>query len=134
MRGAIAPMSDLPEPVRRFLDQHITSVMQLEVLLAVRAAKGPLSTRQLIRGIGGSVDQVLDCIAALERSKLLRQIDQGAEIAAEYAAGASLEQEVAAVAEVYAKRKARMITFILRDRSTNPLESFSEAFRFRRKG
>lgn len=124
-------MSDLPEPVQRFLDRHITSVMQLEVLLALRASGEQLSTRQLTRSLGGSVDQALLCFAELERSKLVEQIDAGTDLCARYVGTPAVDADLAAVADEYARRKARVIAFVLRDRD-NPLQSFSDAFKLRR--
>lgn len=121
----------LPDPVSRFLEQHIDSVMQLEVLLALRQQAEPLSTRQLIRTLGGSVDQVLQCILALQRDGLVEQLEHEGDLVARYSASGKVEQVVAAVAEEYAKRKVRVVTFLLRD-PASPLESFSDAFKLRR--
>lgn len=124
-------MSDLPDDVSHFLAQNITSVMQLEVLLALRSADGPVSTRQLIRNIGGSVDQVLHCMLELERLGLAKQVDDPSEVAARYVATGEIDATVGRVAEEYAKRKVRVVTFLLRDPG-DPLGSFSDAFKLRR--
>ena len=124
-------MPDLPDDVTHFLARHISSVMQLEVLLALRAEARPVTTRQLIRGIGGSVDQVLHAILALEQSGLVEQLDDETDIGARYVAEGKLDATVANVAQEYAKRKVRVVTFLLRDPS-DPLESFSDAFKLRR--
>lgn len=124
-------MSDLPDDVTQFLERHITSVMQLEVLLAVRSEGRTVTTRQLIRGIGGSVDQVLRAIRDLDQAGLLEQVEEGDEIGARYVASGKLDATVEHVADEYSKRKVRVVTFLLRDPG-DPLESFSDAFKLRR--
>lgn len=124
-------MSDLPDDVTQFLERHITSVMQLEVLLALRSEGQPVTTRQLIRNIGGSVDQVLHCILALDQAGLVEQLEEGDEIGARYVASGKLDTTVGHVADEYSKRKVRVVTFLLRDPG-DPLESFSDAFKLRR--
>ena len=48
-----------------------------------------------------------------------------------YVAKGKLDTTVEHVAEEYAKRKVRVVTFLLRDPS-DPLGSFSDAFKLRR--
>lgn len=109
-------MTELPPPVGDFLDEHIETVMQLEVLLALHASPSPLSVRDLTRSLGGSTEQVLRCLPALARSGLVEQLGAGDEVAARYVGTADAEPLIAAVAHEYATRRTRVISYVLRDR------------------
>ena len=126
-------MSDLDDAVGAFLRAHITSVMQLEVLLRLRSHPGEaISPMQLSRDLGGSVDAAIGCLVDLERSGLVRPADDPDELAYSYAPRtADLGAAVDAVADAYARRKVAVVTAIFTE-PTDDLRSFSDAFRLRK--
>jgi hypothetical protein len=125
-------MPDLPDHVQAFLREHITSVMQLEVLLHLRAAPGACSPMQVSREVGGSVDAAIGCLSALEQSGLSARTDDESDLLYRYAPRTpTLGAGVDAVADAYARRKVAVVTQIF-SRPDDPLQSFSDAFRIRR--
>lgn len=125
-------MADLSDDVRAFIDERIPSVMQLEVLLHLRASGGSCTPNDVSRRVGGSLDAVIVCFTELERGGLAHRIDDETEIRYEYApADRSLAATVDAVAAAYASRKVAVVTQIF-SRPDDPLRSFSDAFRLRK--
>jgi hypothetical protein len=125
-------MADLPERVRRFLQDHISSVMQLEVLLRLRNERDrSLSPMQLSRELGGSVDLVLGSLVELHRSGLVVQ-ESGDDLLYRYQPkNPSLGTAVDEVAGAYAARKVAIVSEIFRPPDAS-LRNFSEAFRVRK--
>lgn len=125
-------MADLPDDVQAFLREHVTSVMQLEVLLHLRAAPAACTPMQVSREVGGSVDAAIGCLRALEQTGLVEQVDDESELLYRFAPRSKkLSEGVAAVADSYARRKVAVVTQIF-SRPDDPLQSFSDAFRIRR--
>jgi hypothetical protein len=125
-------MADLPDHVQAFLREHITSVMQLEVLLHVRAAQAPCTPMQVSREVGGSVDAAIGCLTSLEQSGLTARTDDESDLLFRFAPRTpKLRAGVDAVADAYARRKVAVVTQIF-SRPDDPLQSFSDAFRIRR--
>jgi hypothetical protein len=125
-------VADLPDEVRSFLQAHIESVMQLEVLLHLRSLPDEAHDPAVLsRDLGGSVDAAIGCLAALERSRLVVR-DDPAELAHRYApADRSLVAAVDLLADTYAKRKVAVVTEIF-SAPKDDLRSFSDAFRLRK--
>lgn len=126
-------MPELSDDVSAFLRDHITSVMQLEVLLALRSRPDEtVDPTQLSRELGGSVDSAIGCLLDLERSGLVQRSDDPGELCYRYAPrDAALDARTDAVAEAYAKRKVAVVTAIFTE-PADDLRSFSDAFRIRK--
>jgi len=126
-------MSDLPDDVAAFLRAHITSVMQLEVLLHLRGRAGDaVAPSQLSRELGGSVDAAIACLLELERAGLVDRADDPNELCYRYEPGdRTVASAVDAVADAYARRKVAVVTEIFSE-PPDDLRSFSDAFRFRK--
>ena len=125
-------MSGLPDDVRGFVEAHITTVMQLEVLLHLAAA--PTETfepPQLSTRLGGSPDAVILALEQLVASRLVERDEE--ELRYRYApASPELAAAVTAVAGTYANRKVAVVTLIFSTPSDD-LRDFSNAFRFRKR-
>lgn len=126
-------MTTLPDEVTDFLRSHIESVMQLEVLLHLRAQRDQShEPMALSRELGGSVDSAIACLTELERSGLVVR-DDPADLAFRYApADPALETAVELLADTYAKRKVAVVTEIF-SQPKDDLRSFSDAFRLRKE-
>lgn len=126
-------MTELNDDVSAFLRAHVTSVMQLEVLLHLRArAQHAVDPTHLSRELGGSVDSAIGCLLDLERSGLVARSDDPGELCYRYAPrDAALGGAVDAVADAYAKRKVAVVTAIFTE-PADDLRSFSDAFRIRK--
>lgn len=125
-------MTELSDDVQTFLRLHIPSVMQLEVLLHLRAAAGrPCAPIQISRQVGGSVDAAIGCLTALERAGLVERVDDEHDLCYRYAPTPELRPQVDAVAGAYARRKVAVISYVF-SQPDDALRSFSDAFRIRR--
>ena len=126
-------MPELSDEVSTFLRAHITSVMQLEVLLRLRDRPGDAVTpMQLSRDLGGSVDAAIACLLDLERSGLVERSDDPGDLCYRYAPrDPRLASGLDAVADAYAKRKVAVVTAIF-TAPADDLRSFSDAFRIRK--
>ena len=125
-------MSGLPDDVRRFVEAHITTVMQLEVLLHLASAPDEtFEPPQLSTRLGGSPDAVILALEQLVTSKLVERAED--ELRYRYApASPELAAAVTAVAGTYANRKVAVVTLIFSTPSDD-LRDFSNAFRFRKR-
>lgn len=126
-------MTDLSDGVQRFLSDHVQSVMQLEVLLRLRAAPEQAhSPMGLSRELGGSVDLAIACLRDLEATGLVAPSDDPDELAYRYRPrNRGLASIVDEVADAYAKRKVAVVTEIFSE-PQDALRSFSDAFRIRK--
>lgn len=126
-------MSDLDEAVTSFLRAHITSVMQLEVVLHLRGRPGEaVGPSELSRDLGGSVDAAIACLLDLERSGLVARSGDPNELCYVFEPkDRALDAQVEAVADAYARRKVAVVTEIFSE-PPDELRSFSDAFRIRK--
>lgn len=122
-------MSDLPPVVQAFLDEHIFSASQLEVLLVLREDAGrSWSLAEVSRRTAlpqSSLGPWLD--AFVSRGLLTREGDTYRFAPAD----AEAEGVVAEVADVYARRRTTVSRHIYA-RTQDPLVRFADAFRLRR--
>jgi hypothetical protein len=126
-------VSDLSGDVKSFLDEHVTSVMQLEVLLMLRETGVVSTPSDVSRRVGGSVDAAIACLTALDRSGLVDRLADEAELRYRYGPSTpKLAKTVDDVADSYARRKVAVITHIYSE-PDDPLRSFSDAFRLRKE-
>lgn len=121
-------MEELPAGVRRFLDAHIFSASQLEVLLLLRQIGEPLPLAELARRTAlpaGSLRPWLDAFTA----RGLLAVDGDAY---RYApATPETARDVDEVADTWRRRSTTMTRYIYAA-STDPLLRFADAFRLRR--
>lgn len=123
-------MQDLPQDVRDFLDAHIFTASQLEVLLLLRASGdqrrslGDLSRETALPQ--SSLGPWLDAFV----SRGLLERDGGGYWCAP--ASAEVRAVLDRVAEVWARRKTTVTRYIYAS-TQDPLVRFADAFRFRRQ-
>lgn len=123
------PSNDLPEAVRTLLRRHVASVLELDVLLAMRSREGPAAPGQLAREL--RLNETA-CAAALEKFTAdgLFSRDDGA-----YSFGPrddAVRRAVDALAEAYAQRRVSVIRFIFQ-RPSEGVSAFADAFKLRRR-
>ncbi len=124
-------MNSLPEDVHRFLDQHIESVEQLEVLLLLwRTPERGWTSDEVATAVYSHPSSVVRRLAMLLGQGLLREREPGCY---QYAPRtADLHDTVTRLDQVYRERRVAVITLI----ASKPIENvraFSDAFRIRRK-
>jgi hypothetical protein len=122
-------VKDLPPPVRSFLDTHIFSASQLEVLLLLRdRGESRLTLAEVARRTAmpqSSLGPWLD--AFVSRGLLGRDGDDYW-----YApASSELAADVDAVADTWSRRKPTVTRYIYAS-TEDPLVRFADAFRIRR--
>jgi hypothetical protein len=100
----------LPRPVTLLLDR-IETVMQLEVLLALRDAARTVEPSDLTRSIGGSVDHVADALGALERAGLATRVNDHLVDGFAYRAGRA-DASVDRLAEIYPSHRVRIVAYV----------------------
>lgn len=114
--------------VRRFVDRHINSVEQLELLLLLRRRAGqtftPDAASRELRTAPASAAARLDELA---RAKLLRR-DGDAYV---YAQSNELDRVLQAVESAYGSYRTRFISMIF-EKPAGPLRDFADSFRLRR--
>jgi hypothetical protein len=124
-------VTGLPEDVHRFLQQHIHSVEQLEVLLLLwRTRERGWSSDEVATAIYSHPSSVIRRLALLLEQGLLREGEHGCY---EYAPRtADLHDTVTRLDHAYRERRVAVITLI----ASKPIENvraLSDAFRIRRK-
>jgi MarR family protein len=127
------PESGLPPEVERFLDEHISSVGQLEVLLLLRARPGgELAPAEVARALG-----IDDGFATAELRELaahgLLEERGGTPPRFRYApATSALGDAVTAVDQAYATRRLSVVNRIVAKPSPT-IRAFADAFRLRKE-
>ena len=122
-------MQDLPATVRAFLDEHIFSASQLEVLLLLRATPTTeLTLDELARRTALPQSSLGPWLDAFVSRGLLRRSGEAYQYVP---ASRTLAAVVDDVADVYARRKTTVTRYIYASTS-DPLVRFADAFRFRR--
>jgi hypothetical protein len=122
-------LSDLPPGVRGFLDEHIFSASQLEVLLLLHAADGrPLTLDEVSRDVRLPVSSIGPWLDAFVYRRLLERDGDGYCFRPD---DAQTRAAVDEVAEVYARRRTTVGRYLYA-RGQDPLTRFADAFRFRR--
>jgi DNA-binding MarR family transcriptional regulator len=120
---------DLPEQVRYFIRRHVESVLDLDILLAIRAADGPRAASELARELrlnetasAAALDKFA-AIGLLERDKDDCYVYRPRERA--------LAADADALADAYARRRVSVIRFIYK-RPSEGVSAFADAFRLRK--
>ena len=121
----------LPPEVVAFLDEHIFSVTQLEVLLLVKEiAPEPITVEELSRGSHlpeRSIRPWLD--AFVERGLLVHDASDGYRSAE---LDSPTQAVVDAVADCYVRRRVSLSRHVYASRE-DPARRFADAFRFRKE-
>ncbi len=122
-----------PEPlepaVSSFLDEHVFSVAQLELLLLVREAGGePRGVEALARDMYLPASSIVPWLDALTRRGLLRREGDGYAFAP---ADEDLRETMTQVADAYARRRVTVTRHVYRSKE-DPAQRFSDAFRWRK--
>ena len=126
-------MADLfPEDVRRFIDGHVASVDQLELLrLLWEAPEAVWTGADLAADLQTSPAEAVAQLTALQRRGLLQVEAGGAEPLYRYGArDAELDGLLRTTLQHYRERPVSMIKFVAA-RAKDPLRSFADAFRVR---
>ncbi len=122
-------MSELPVRVRAFLDEHIFSASQLEVLLLLHAEPGrSWSLAELSRDMRLPVSSIGPWLDAFAYRRLLDRDDDGYCFRPE---DPQVRADLDEVADVYRRRRTT-VARCLYARGQDPLTRFADAFRLRR--
>jgi hypothetical protein len=128
-------MEGIPNDVARFLREDVESVRQLDALLllaedARRPWRSEEVSGELRCGLAWTVQQLEDLTA---KGLLEHSAGVGGEPAYRYApSDHRLQAIVATVAELYQRRKTKVIALIFGESSRDSARAFSDAFRLRR--
>ncbi len=127
---------DLPASVVAFVNDHIDSVRQLEVLLIVRDGgtrrwTATALSRELRSPEVWTAQQLEELYA---RGLFGREQADGSDASFWYQPfDSDLDRAVGQVADCFRRRKTRVVSLILSSDVADPLRSFSDAFRIRRE-
>lgn len=122
-------MPELPATVRAFLDEHIFSASQLEVLLMLRTApQEAVTLPELARRTALPSSSLGPWLDAFVSRGLLRRDDEAYWYAPSSRTVAAVLDEVA---DAWARR-ATTVTLYIYATAEDPLVRFADAFRFRR--
>lgn len=120
--------AEFPKEVQAFVERHLTSGAQLEVLLLLHADTARTWTPTAVgRELRIDPDQAEAALARLATDKLLSREEGGYRFAPVRAKKASL---VDALARLYPAYRLRIISFIF-SKPARPMREFSDAFRLR---
>jgi DNA-binding transcriptional ArsR family regulator len=121
-----------PEDVRRFLDEYVESIDQLEILrLLWEKPETDWSATALSAEVQAEPADVSAHLAVLRARGLLASADRGAGLVYRYGPrNPELEGRLQTMLQHYRERPVSMIKLVVA-RSKDPLRNFSDAFRVR---
>jgi hypothetical protein len=120
--------AEFPKEVQAFVERHLTSGAQLEVLLLLHADAARTWTPAAVgRELRIDPDQAEVALARLAADKLLRREEGGYCFAP---VGAKKGALVDALARLYPAYRLRIVSFIF-SKPARPMRDFSDAFRLR---
>jgi len=124
-------MTVLPDDIVRFINQHVASVEQLEVLLLARRSPGrSWSPHDMARELYSHPSSIAGRFEALLAAELLRETAPGY---FQYAPrSVELDATVARLEDLYRERRVAVISAIA-SRAVENVRAFSDAFRIRKK-
>jgi hypothetical protein len=124
--------SGLPEDVKQFLQEHISSVAQLEVLLMLRNhGDRQWTPGEVSKALYTTPEMVAEQLADLCKRGLLEVAD-GSEPHYRYApADPELDSQVGTLDTAYKERRVAVITFIY-SQPVEKVRTFADAFRLRK--
>jgi hypothetical protein len=124
----------LPDDVDRFMQDHIETIDQLEILrvLGEDRQKAWDSTALAVE-VQGEPQAIRAHLAAMHARGLLTMATREAGVSCRYGAGTpELETMVDRLLQVYKERPVTMIKMVY-ERAKDPLWAFAEAFRIRKE-
>jgi len=122
----------ISQNVRRFIGEHIRSVVELEVLLLMHAGSGRVwSAAQLSEQMRVDAEWTGRELLELARRGLVRQCEGDPPLYVYEAANAN-HGIVEEVADTYAQRRVSVISLIFA-KPSDPIQSFADAFKLRKK-
>jgi DNA-binding MarR family transcriptional regulator len=119
---------DLPEQVRSFISRHVESVLDLDILLAARAADGPRAAGELAREL--RLNEAASA-AALEKFAAAGLLTREDDCYSYRPRDRDLAADADALADAYARRRVSVIRFIYK-RPSEGVSAFADAFRLRK--
>lgn len=125
--------NQISDDARRFLDEHITSVAQLEMVLLLRNnPQQQWTAERLSRELRVEPAWALAQLRDFSRRGLLQSSDQGA-LSFQYdPQSPELDQSVIAVSQAYLLQRVSVIELIYGKPSPN-IRAFADAFRLRKE-
>ena len=122
-------MSDLPVRVRAFLDEHIFSASQLELLLLLHEQPGrSRSVAELGRDLRLPVSSIGPWLDAFAYRRLLERDEHGYCFRPD---DPQVGSDLSEVADAYRRRRTTVARYLYA-RGQDPLTRFADAFRLRR--
>ena len=118
-----------PDPVLSFVDRHIESLEHLEILLLLAAQDRSWSALEIFQKIQSSVASVEQRLQTLVAAGLLTKDERGQFRFAPK--DEDTRKVVQDLAEAYRTRRVRIIEAIY-TRKTDAVQSFADAFKFRK--
>jgi hypothetical protein len=119
--------------VQRFVGAHITSIELLEVLLLLRRTEEREWTAAAVaREIGSSMMSIRDRLASLAARGFLIAREDGDELLYRYGPEEDARPIIDGLAAAYKERRLTIINLIYA-RPQSDIETFSDAFRLRKK-
>jgi predicted ArsR family transcriptional regulator len=125
-------VEDIPEDVRRFINEHITSIEQLEVLLLLkRSADREWSAAEVSRELAIHPESAAVRLTDLEGRGLLVAKPDSPPAYRYQPTSSALARVVNNLAEVYKQHRVSVITLVF-SKPIDNIRSFSDAFKFRK--
>lgn len=129
------PMRDggVPEPVRRFLSTHVSSIEQLEVLLLLRSTPDrEWSVEEVNRALGSSLSSIQDRLALLADGGLVTHREvEGRRVYRYHPASDATAAVIDELANVYKERRLAVIQLVYA-RPESDAVHFAKAFKITR--
>lgn len=124
----------LSDAVQRFVATHVSSIELLEVLLLLRQHEGrEWRAADVAREIGSSLMSIRDRLASLAARRIIAQREGDDDLWYRYAPEGEARRLIDDLAKAYKERRLSVIDLIYARSSPSDIETFSDAFRFRKK-
>lgn len=118
----------IPEPTRRFLEENIRSVTQLEILLLLRRQTHSWSVEEVARELRNSTDIVRRHMQQLHSKDLLQTQDGHYRYGA---ANSARDSVIKNLADLYQTHRSRIIDLIYADK-VPAMQAFADAFKIKK--
>lgn len=124
---------DFPPEIEQFIQQHVESLAQLEVLLLLRQDSheswdGAAVSKVLLT----SPEECAAQLAELTRRGILEAVPPSNDQYRYRPADAALDALIGKLAEIYRERRVSVITLIY-SKPSNKVQTFADAFRLRKE-
>jgi hypothetical protein len=129
------PVDPFPEEVKRFMDQNIESIEQLEILRILgEDPEKEWSATVLAREVQAPPQGIAAHLAGLHSRGLLTSVPRDKDLFWRYGPRTpELEQMVGRLLQLYRQRPVTMINLVY-SRARDALQTFADAFRVRKEG